>query len=74
MDLIVAPRPGPTARRCKRGEFPWLAGKAGSRAAVLCGRNAVQLTRREAAAVSLDDLARRLEGVGRSRATRSFCG
>ena len=29
---------------CKRGEFPWLAGKEGSRTAVLCGRNAVQLT------------------------------
>ena len=29
---------------CKRREFPWLAGRGGSRTAVLCGRNAVQLT------------------------------
>ena len=29
---------------CKQRQFPWLAGKEGSRAAVLCGRNAVQLT------------------------------
>src|SRR5204862_429300 len=29
---------------CKHGQFPWLAGKEGSRSAVLCGRNAVQLT------------------------------
>ncbi len=28
---------------CKRGEFPWLAGQRGSRTAVLCGRNAVQI-------------------------------
>ena len=47
---------------CKRGEFPWLAGKEGSRAAV-CGRNAVQLTP-EGGVLSLDRLARRLEGVG----------
>lgn len=48
---------------CKRREFPWLAGKEGSRPAVLCGRNAVQLTP-PSAAVSLDRLARQLEGVG----------
>ena len=29
---------------CDRGEFPWLDGKEGSHTAVLCGRNAVQLT------------------------------
>jgi adenylyltransferase/sulfurtransferase len=47
---------------CKRREFPWLAGKSGSRSAVLCGRNAVQLSLPGVA--SLDELARRLEGVG----------
>lgn len=49
---------------CKHREFPWLSGQHGSRAAVLCGRNAVQLSH-VAAAVALDELARRLEGVGR---------
>ena len=48
---------------CKRGEYPWLAGKQGSRTAVLCGRNAVQLTH-TGVSVSLDELARQLEGVG----------
>jgi adenylyltransferase/sulfurtransferase len=48
---------------CRRGEFPWLEGKEGSHTAVLCGRNAVQLTH-VGAAVNLEDLARRLKGVG----------
>jgi adenylyltransferase/sulfurtransferase len=48
---------------CKRGEFPWLAGKQASRTAVLCGRNAVQLTPPQSG-ISLDQLARQLEGVG----------
>jgi adenylyltransferase/sulfurtransferase len=49
---------------CKHGEFPWLAGRSGSESAVLCGRNAVQLTHR-GAGVSLGELAGRLERVGR---------
>jgi molybdopterin-synthase adenylyltransferase len=48
---------------CKQGEFPWLSGRAGSRTAVLCGRNSVQLSH-PGASISLDDLAGRLEGVG----------
>ena len=48
---------------CKRREFPWLAGREGSRSAVLCGRNAVQLTF-AGASVSLEDLARKLAAVG----------
>jgi hypothetical protein len=48
---------------CKRGELPWLSGREGGQTAVLCGRNAVQLTH-TGVAIPLDDLARRLEGVG----------
>ena len=48
---------------CKHGRFPWLSGKEGSHTAVLCGRNAVQLTH-TGVTLSLDDLARQLEGVG----------
>jgi adenylyltransferase/sulfurtransferase len=48
---------------CKHDQFPWLAGKQGSHTAVLCGRNAVQLTH-PGVTLSLDDLARHLEGLG----------
>jgi len=49
---------------CKQRQFVWLTGQQGSRAAVLCGRNAVQLTQ-PGPGVLLDELARRLEGIGR---------
>ena len=50
---------------CKGRRFDFLAGKAGSSAAVLCGRDAVQLRpRQEAGTVDLVALARRLEGHG----------
>jgi adenylyltransferase/sulfurtransferase len=48
---------------CRGGEFPWLAGQEGSRTAILCGRNAVQLTH-TGVRVDLDDLARQLSSVG----------
>jgi len=48
---------------CRQRQFDWLAGQQGSRAAVLCGRNAVQLTQ-PGPGVPLDTLARRLEGIG----------
>jgi adenylyltransferase/sulfurtransferase len=48
---------------CKQGEFPWLAGREGSRTAVLCGRNAVQLSH-PGTSISLIDLARRLADAG----------
>lgn len=49
---------------CGRREFPWLEGTRGSHTAVLCGRNAVQLSFPGQAAVELESLASRLEGVG----------
>jgi adenylyltransferase/sulfurtransferase len=60
-------------RACERGEFDWLAGQRGDASAVLCGRNAVQLSPPTAAnastagsgGVSLDELAARLAGVGK---------
>jgi molybdopterin/thiamine biosynthesis adenylyltransferase len=51
---------------CKRGDFPWLSGREGSRSAVLCGRNAVQLTHHRAN-ISLDALAEQLQAVGEVR-------
>ena len=49
---------------CGHGEFPWLSGQRGSHSAILCGRNAVQLSFPGRESVSLDDLASRLAAVG----------
>ena len=49
---------------CKRGEFQWLSGDAGSHSAILCGRNAVQLSIPERPALDLPKLATRLEPLG----------
>ncbi len=49
---------------CGGREFPWLDGARGSHTAVLCGRNAVQLTFPDREAISLEALAQRLEGIG----------
>jgi adenylyltransferase/sulfurtransferase len=50
---------------CKGEEFPWLAGERASHSAILCGRNAVQLSPPERAALSLDRLAEKLSAVGK---------
>lgn len=50
---------------CNRGEFPWLAGERGSHTAVLCGRNAVQLSAHGTGRISLEALEAKLAGVGR---------
>jgi len=60
-------------RVCKRNEFTWLSGQRGDSSAVLCGRNAVQLSptlETDASAaggpkISLDALADRLAGIGK---------
>ncbi len=48
---------------CHGRDFAWLDGRRGSQSAVLCGRNAVQLSH-AGAAISLDQLAAKLAGVG----------
>lgn len=48
---------------CRRGETPWLDGRLGDRSAVLCGRNAVQLSPM-GLRVSLEELAARLAPLG----------
>ena len=55
-------------RVCKHSEFVWLSGERGDTSAVLCGRNAVQLSAAAGTTASLDEIAARLEGVGQ-RAT-----
>lgn len=49
---------------CDEGKFSWLSGDRGSRTAVLCGRNAVQLTFPERSSLVLSTLAEELSGVG----------
>ncbi len=50
---------------CHQQEYPWLDGNRGSHAAVLCGRNAVQLSFPNQEPISLDALAKKLSGLGR---------
>ncbi len=50
---------------CRGSEFPWLDGSRASRSAILCGRNAVQLSPPDRATVSLEKLAEKLSSVGR---------
>ena len=52
-------------RVCKHGEFTWLAGERGDASAVLCGRNAVQLSAPAGTSILLGELAARLGVVGR---------
>ena len=52
-------------RVCKHKEFEWLAGNRGSRSAVLCGRNAVQLNPVAEQTISLEQLERKLERLGK---------
>jgi len=55
---------------CHGQDFPWLAGERGSHTAVLCGRNAVQLTFPERSPLSLDALAEKLRDVGQVTVNR----
>ena len=53
-----------TCRACHQRDLPWLEGKRGSHSAVLCGRNAVQLSPDDSHRVSLEQIATRLQDVG----------
>ena len=53
-----------TCDACHQRDFPWLDGTRGGHSSVLCGRNSVQLNFPDKNAVSLDDLAKRLEDIG----------
>jgi molybdopterin/thiamine biosynthesis adenylyltransferase len=48
-----------------RGEYAWLSGQRGSHTAVLCGRNAVQITPPDRKRLSLPAMAEKLSGIGR---------
>ncbi|MHB8972392.1 MAG: ThiF family adenylyltransferase [Pirellulaceae bacterium] len=49
---------------CIQRQFAWLSGERGSHSAILCGRNAVQLSFPDNTRLSLEALAVRLQGLG----------
>jgi molybdopterin/thiamine biosynthesis adenylyltransferase len=63
-DVIDLPPPYPECPCCGQHRFPYLDGSLGADVTTLCGRNSVQIRRREGASIDLDDLAQRLEQVG----------
>jgi adenylyltransferase/sulfurtransferase len=56
---------GAACPACSGREYPWLEGKRGSQPAVLCGRNAVQLSFSDREPISLAALAAKLQGLGK---------
>ncbi len=58
-------REGADCRVCTHRKFRWLSGEYGDASATLCGRNAVQLAGNGDVNVSFDELASKLEGLGR---------
>ncbi len=55
---------------CKQKKFQWLSGEKGSQSAVLCGRNAVQLSFPDREPISLDQVEKRLSRLGRVERNR----
>ena len=49
---------------CKQRQFPWLSGKRGSHTAILCGRNAVQISPPLRQPIDLSVLAEKLRAAG----------
>jgi adenylyltransferase/sulfurtransferase len=56
--------PSDTCPTCTGQEFPWLSGDRGSHTAVLCGRNAVQLSFPDRQSVSLEQMEQKLQPLG----------
>jgi len=63
-DLVDLPSRDPDCPCCARREFSYLDGALGSDTATLCGRNAVQIRRRDGLKLDLEDVARRLGPLG----------
>jgi molybdopterin-synthase adenylyltransferase len=49
---------------CKHKKFEWLEGQQGSQTTSLCGRNAVQISQRNASRLNFDEMARHLKEMG----------
>jgi molybdopterin-synthase adenylyltransferase len=59
-DMVSLPAPQPQCPCCGLHDFSYLDGKLGTNAAVLCGRNSVQIRRNDEANFNLEDIARKL--------------
>jgi adenylyltransferase/sulfurtransferase len=55
---------------CAKREFEWLGGEQGTQTTALCGRNAVQVTQRRAAALNFADLSKQLQASGKVTANK----
>lgn len=62
---VGAPGTAERCSGCTHGERPWLHGQQSARSAVLCGRNAVQITPPQRMQISLTELESRLATSGR---------
>ena len=62
--FVDLPAREPDCPCCARREFSYLEGVSGSDTATLCGRNAVQIRRRDGIALDLDQVAARLGPIG----------
>lgn len=71
-DRLESERPGPSPACpcCAERRFEFLEAAVTSRTVTLCGRNAVQVSPGRSAPVDLEELARRLDGVGTVSTTR----
>ncbi len=61
---LAWPDQGAGCPACSGREFPWLDGRRGSRTAVLCGRNAVQVVPDGKQSFTLQEVAQKLKGLG----------
>jgi molybdopterin/thiamine biosynthesis adenylyltransferase len=62
---VGEPRTEGRCAGCQTGERPWLHGTQSARSAVLCGRNAVQITPAQPMQLTLEELGTRLAESGR---------
>lgn len=68
--MINLPSPKPDCSCCARHEFPYLDGSLGADATSLCGRNSVQIHRRERTKINLNNLAQKLAPLGQVEQNR----
>ncbi len=69
-NIVDLPERDPECPCCGRHELPYLEGSLGADATTLCGRNSVQIRRRDGSRIDLEDLARRLSPLGRLERNR----
>ena len=69
-DAFDLPPRDPNCPCCGKGDFAYLDGRSGSDTAALCGRNAVQIRRRDGSPLDLEEVARRLAPVGKVERNR----